>query len=148
MLPAICSKRVRLETSLLPTALSGAKRSILTVLSAASAMLVQWRCWSSWLFCCLTCLICPPWRGGSAPVLFWSIYPIERGPLRETALWGISCAFSWTYAFLSSLSADQSSYHRDSESGRLLGKSDGLGVCLQRIRRTTRPLIDRATWAP
>jgi len=33
------------------------------------------------------------------------------------------------------------------ESRRRLGKSDGLGVWLQGTRRTTRPLVDRASWA-
>ena len=72
-----------------------------------------------------------------------------RAALREAGLWGISCAFSWTYAFLSSLSADQSlgycgSCPGELESGRPLGKSDGPGVWLQGIRRTTRPLVECA----
>src|SRR6266568_3219437 len=33
------------------------------------------------------------------------------------------------------------------ESGRLLGKPDGLGVWLQGIRRTTRPLVECVAWA-
>ena len=45
-------------------------------------------------------------------VAFSPISPIACGPVCERpalrAPWGISCAFSWTYAFLSSLSADQS----------------------------------------
>ena len=61
--------------------------------------------------------------------------------------WRISCAFSWTYAFLSSLSADQplgycGSCPESSDSLRRLGKFDDLGVWLQGIRRTTRPLVD------
>ena len=56
------------------------------------------------------------------------------------ACWRISCAFSWTYAFLSSLSAAQpigycGSRPGRSDSRRLLGKSDGPGVWLQAIRR-------------
>src|SRR3984957_7891866 len=66
--------------------------------------------------------------------------------------WGISYAFSWTYAFLSSLSADQpwgycGPCHSKLESSRRLGKSDDLGVSLQGIRRTTRPLVECAPWA-
>ncbi len=80
-------------------------------------------------------------------------FAVARGSdLAGRTSWGISCAFSWTYAFLSSLSADQSlgycgSCPGNSDSSRLLGKSDGLGVWLQGIRRTTRPLVERAAWA-
>src|SRR6516225_3587523 len=37
---------------------------------------------------------------------FWPS-PILRKATGEAVFWGISCAISWTYAFLSSLSADQ-----------------------------------------
>jgi hypothetical protein len=33
---------------------------------------------------------------------------MARGSISPRTIWGISRAFSWTYAFLSSLSADQS----------------------------------------
>src|SRR4051794_7148283 len=39
---------------------------------------------------------------------FWADVPEVGGPPSWRRVWRISCAFSWTYAFLSSLSADQS----------------------------------------
>src|SRR6267154_827197 len=72
--------------------------------------------------------------------------PVSRSTSWQI-LWRISFAFSWTYAFLSSLSADQpigycGSRPRVPDSPRLLGKFDDLGVWLQGIRRTTRPLVE------
>src|SRR5262245_55209919 len=61
--------------------------------------------------------------------------------------WGISCAFSWTYAFLSTLSAAQpigycGSCPAVSDSRWLLGNSDDLRVWLQGFRNTARPLVE------
>src|SRR6266851_6115994 len=80
------------------------------------------------------------------------MFSMAHGPPSRRTPWWISCAFSWTYAFLSSLSADQPWRYCGScpgkpESRRLLGKSDGHGVWLQGIRRTTRSLVECAPWA-
>src|ERR1017187_8395531 len=108
-----------------------------------------------WLHCRFfglrSCLTCSPLAGGFSRAPFLPISPMEHGPPCGRTVWGISCAFSWTYAFLSSLSADQSWGHcgpcpGKPESSRLLGKSDGHGVWLQGIRHTTPHLVEGAPW--
>jgi hypothetical protein len=47
-------------------------------------------------------------HGGSLRPRFWSLRAVSSQLSGQVAFWGISCAISWTYAFLSSLSADQS----------------------------------------
>src|SRR4029077_1867302 len=122
---------------------------ILTVWTRAYGMLWPRRFWPLWLVS-----LRPPC--GVLPRAFWprllsrhgppSPWP-SSGPGSWRILWRISCAFSWTYAFLSSLSADQpigycGSRPEQPDSCRLLGKFDGHGVWLQGIRRTTRPLVE------
>ena len=108
-------------SSLLPT---GFGRSSWPCLRVAGFLDVAWRF--------LACL-------GRALGLFFGCCGLGAAGF-AAGFWGISCAFSWTYAFLSSLSADQSlrvlrvlSWQR--ERVRLLGKSDDPGVWLQGIRR-------------
>src|SRR3954447_12945304 len=93
--------------------------------------------------------------GRCGPPSLWSFFGLISWracwllslPVSWRILWGFSYAFSWTYAFLSSLSADQPIGYCGSRPGlpdslRLLGKFDDLGVWLQEIRRTTRPLVE------
>src|SRR6478672_11384121 len=124
-------------------------RTILTVSMPPSAMFLGERYR-------VACLV--SWRTRSplpddfSKVQFSPMFSMARGPPSRRTAWGISCAFSWTYAFLSSLSADQPLRYCGfcpgrPESSRLLGKSDGHGVWLQGIRRTTHPVVERAPWA-
>src|SRR5262245_53212588 len=92
----------------------------------------------------------PRRRGGPSYGRPWLRMVFERASCGFGRMaWWISCAFSWTYAFLSSLSADQplgycGSRLWPSDSLRLLGNFDDPGVWLQGIRRYTRPLVDGA----
>src|SRR5581483_12002729 len=66
-----------------------------------------------------TCAFCCPLRGGSLGPSFWPP-PVLPRIWPWTRFWGISCAISWTYAFLSTLSAAQSlSYCGSRPAGRI-----------------------------
>jgi hypothetical protein len=61
--------------------------------------------WPSWWF---SCRAFQSLRDRFALVVLWPISPMQHGQSCEMPPSGISYAFSWTYAFFSSLSADQS----------------------------------------
>src|ERR1700737_150282 len=77
-------------------------RTILTVLMGPCATFLGERSRVACLYSCLTCSRLP---GGFSKAPFSPMSSIEHGPPSRRTPWGISCAFSWTYAFLSSLSA-------------------------------------------
>ena len=107
----------------------------------------RWRLAS--LHCRLTCQLSPAWFSKAA------ISPtpsMEHGPACWTTPWGISYAFSWTYAFLSSLSADQSLRYCGFFPG-IRNRADRWASLMapeygyKEFEITSRPLVERALWA-